>query len=67
MVRVIASVTRVASIGRVWLAMNAIGLLRSSTNNKISVCGWCKFGLVCLFVFPLTVALVSVMVAEGNR
>ena len=27
------------------------GLLRSSTNNKIRVCGWCKFGLFVVFLF----------------
>ena len=27
------------------------GLLRSSTNNKIRVCGWCKFGLFVFFFF----------------
>ena len=29
------------------------GLLRSSTNNKIRVCGWCKFGLFVVVVFFL--------------
>ena len=27
------------------------GLLRSSTNNKIRVCGWCKFGLFVVVFF----------------
>ena len=35
---------------RVCLAINAVGLFRSSTNNKISVCGWFKlFLFFCFF------------------
>ena len=48
---VIALVTRVSGIGRVCLAINAVGLLRSSTNNKIRICGWCKFGCCCFLFF----------------
>ena len=56
MVHVIALVTRV--LGR-CLAINAVGLLRSSTNNKISVCGWCKF-------IPCITSLVIISVS-GRR
>ena len=39
------------------------GLLRSSTNNKIRVCGWCKFGL---FVFCFaSVVIMSLSLEEG--
>ena len=39
----------VTALVSIELAINAVWLLRSSTNNKISVCGWCKFCF--LFVF----------------
>ena len=53
LVRVIAS-----GIGWGVFGYKCWGLLRSSTNNKISVCGWCKFGflfilLLLLFFFLL--------------
>ena len=38
-VRVIALVNRVSSIWQVWLAINVVGMFRSSTNKEISVCG----------------------------
>ena len=40
------------------------GLLRSSTNNKIRVCGWCKFVFFLLFFlfFFFFVFLLGVMV-----
>ena len=60
-VRVITLVTQVSGIGQVCLAINAVGLLRSSTNNKISVCGWCKFGL---FVFS-SLVIMSLSLEEG--
>ena len=60
---VIALVTRVSGIGRVCLAINAVGLLRSSTNNKIRVCGWCKFG--CCFFFFASLVIMSLSLEEG--
>ena len=43
-----------------YLAINAVRLLRSSTNNKISVCGWCKF------VFCITsLVIMSLSLEEG--
>ena len=38
------------------LAINAVGLLRRSTNIKISVCGRCSFGgFFCLFFSSLVI------------
>ena len=50
MVCVIALVTRVLSIRLVWLAINPVGLLRSSTNNKISVLAGASLVVVFFFV-----------------
>ena len=47
-----------SSIRRVRLAINAVGLLKSSTNNKISVCGWCKFDS-CITSLVITYVSVS--------
>ena len=39
------------------------GLLRSSTNNKIRVCGWCKFGF--FFGFFSSLVIMSLSLEEG--
>ena len=49
---------------RYWVGVfgyKCCGLLRSSTNNKIRVCGWCKFGL---FVFA-SLVIMSLSLEEG--
>ena len=49
-----------SSSGRVCLALNAVGLLRSNTNNKINVCGWCKF-IPCI----TSLVIMSLSLEEG--
>ena len=56
MVHVIALVTRVSGV----FGYKCCGLLRSSTNNKIRVCGWCKFG--CFFA---SLVIMSLSLEEG--